>query len=149
MDKKSIVFLLLLILAPVIIYFLWPTDESRIKKLVKEGAAAVEKKETDKVMAKVSFNYRDDYGFTYMMMKKMFEDQFKRMSDIKIDYEDLKLQIKEDSALVDLNVRVIATIGDSTGYIIGDIKTPAHIKLTLEKERANWLVTKTEGLPNF
>ena len=146
MRKKSVIFLFLLILSPIIIYFLWPSDESRIKKLIKEGAAAIEKKEIDKVMSKVSFNYYDDYGFTYILIKKLLEDQFRTMSDIKVEYENLKITVKKDSAIADLDVRVIATIGNETGYIIGDIKKPVHLKFTLEKERVKWLVMKIEGL---
>lgn len=146
MKKKSVIFLFLLILSPIIIYFLWPSDESRIKKLIKEGAAAIEKKEIDKVMSKVSFNYYDDYGFTYILIKKLFEEQFRTMSDIKVEYGNLKITVEKDSAIADMDVRVIATIGNETGYIIGDIKKPVHLKFNLEKERVKWLVTKTEGL---
>jgi hypothetical protein len=49
-----------------------------------------------------------------------------------------------------MDVRIIATIGNETGYIFGDLPKPAHLKFTLEKERTKWLVAKTEGLPfNF
>ena len=70
MSKKSIILIFILILSPVLIYFLWPSDESRIKKLIKEGVAAVEKEEVDNVMSKVSFNYQDDRGMTYILIKK-------------------------------------------------------------------------------
>ncbi|MDP2276599.1 MAG: hypothetical protein Q8K51_00085 [Nitrospirota bacterium] len=146
MSKKSAILLFLLIISPVLIYFLWPSDESRIKKLIKEGAAAVEKEEIDNVMAKVSFNYQDDRGMTYMLIKKILTEQFKSLSDIKIEYENLKIEVKEKMANAEFDLRVIAAIGSQTGYIIGDLKTPARIKLFLEKERLNWLVTKTEGL---
>jgi len=149
MSRKSIIFLFLLILAPVIIYFLWPSDESRIKKLIKEGAQAIEKKEVDNVMSKVSFTYQDDYGLSYALLKKVLEDQFRVMSDIKVEDENLKIDVKENSASAELDVRVIATMGNQTGYIIGDIKKPEHLKFTLEKERVKWLVTKTEGLRNM
>lgn len=146
MSKKSAILLFLLIISPVLIYFLWPSDESRIKKLIKEGAAAVEKEEIDNVMAKVSFNYQDNHGFTYILLKRVFEEQFKRMSGIKVEYENLKIEVKDKSASASFDLRVIATIGNDTGYIIGDLKTPEHLKLYLEKERINWFVTKTEGL---
>lgn len=146
MSKKSIILIFILILSPIIIYFVWPSDESRIKKLIKEGAAAVEEEEIDNVMAKVSFNYQDNHGFTYILLKRVFEEQFKRMSGIKVEYENLKIEVKDKSASASFDLRVIATIGNDTGYIIGDLKTPEHLKLTLEKERINWLVTKAEGL---
>jgi hypothetical protein len=146
MSRKSVILLFLLIIATVVIYFLLPTDENRIKKLIKKGAAAVEKKEIDNVMAKVSFNYQDDRGMTYMLIKKILAEQFKSLSSIKIEYENLKIEVKEKLATAEFDMRVIATIGNQTGYIIGDLKTPAHIKLFLEKERARWLVIKTEGI---
>jgi len=146
MSKKSVILLFLLIISPALIYFLWPSDESRIKKLIKEGAAAVEKKEVDNVMSKVSFNYQDDRGMTYILIKKILESQFKTMSGIKIEYENLKIEVKEKLATAEFDLLVIATIGNQTGYIIGDLKTPARIKLFLEKERVSWLVIKTEGL---
>ncbi len=146
MNKKSVILLFLLIISPALIYFLWPSDESRIKKLIKEGAAAIEKEEVDNVMSKVSFNYQDDHGMTYMLIKKVLESQFKAMSGIKVEYENLSIEVKDKSASAYFDLLVIATIGDNTGYIIGDLKTPARIKLFLEKERATWLVIKTEGL---
>ena len=146
MSKKSAILIFLLIISPVLIYFLWPSDEARIKKLIKEGAEAIEKKEIDKVMAKVSFNYQDEKGITYILIKKILESQFKTMSGIKIEYENLKIEVKEKLATAEFDLLVIATIGDQTGYIIGDLKTPARIKLFLEKERATWLVIKIEGI---
>lgn len=146
MSKKSVIVLFLLILSPVLIYFLWPSDESSIKKLIKEGAAAVEKKEVDNVMSKVSFNYQDDRGMTYILIKKILTEQFKSLSGIKVEYENLKIEVKEKLANAEFDLRVIATIGNQTGYIIGDLKTPARIKLFLEKERATWLVIKAEGI---
>jgi hypothetical protein len=147
MSKKSIVLLFILIAAPLIIYLIWPSDESRIKKLFREGAQAVEKEDLDAAMSKVSYNYRDEYGLTYLYMKEMMKSAFQRMKDIKVEYENLKINITDRTATADMDVRIIATIGNNTGYIIGDLPNPAHLKFTLEKERTTWLVTKTEGLP--
>jgi hypothetical protein len=142
--------LFLLIAAPLIIYFLWPSDESRIKKLFREGSAAIEKKDIDAVMSKVSFNYRDEYGFTYLYIKETMKRLFLKMSDIKIEYENLHINITDKTAAADMDVRIIATIGNDTGYILGDLPKPVHLKFTLEKERTKWFVTKADGLPfNF
>jgi preprotein translocase subunit SecG len=53
MSRKTIIFLILLFAAPVIIYLLFPSDKSNISKLFGQGAAAVEAKKTEDVMAKV------------------------------------------------------------------------------------------------
>jgi hypothetical protein len=150
MSKKSLILLFIVIILPIVLYFLWPSDESRIKKLFKEGSHAIEKEELDTVMSKVSFNYRDEYGMTYLYMKELMKSVFQRMSDIKIEYENLMIKVNDKTATADMDVRIIATIGNDTGYILGDLPKPVHLKFTLEKERTKWLVTRTEGLPfNF
>jgi len=147
LNKKSIALLILVITIPVLIYLLWPSDESRIKKLFKEGSQAIEKEDLDGVMSKLSFNYHDEYGMNYLYIKESMESVFQQMNDIKIEYENLKIKIDKKTAAADMDVRILATIGNDTGYIFGDLAKPVHLTFTLEKERAKWLVTKTEGLP--
>jgi hypothetical protein len=150
LSKKTIVILFIFFALPIILYLLWPSDESRIKKLFKEGSQAIEKKELDAVMSKVSFNYRDEYGLTYLYIKKLMKSVFQRMNDIKIEYENLDIKVNDKNATADMDIRILATIGNDTGYILGDLAKPVHLKFTLEKERIKWLVVKTEGLPfNF
>lgn len=150
MSRKTIIFLVLLIIAPVIVYLLWPSDESRIKKLFREGTGAVQQEKLDEVMAKVSFNYTDEYGLTYLFIKEGMTRLFLNMDNIKIEYEITRIEIKDKAATAELDIRVLATHGSDTGYIAGDLPKPLHMKFSLEKERTTWLITKTEGLPlNF
>lgn len=150
MNKKTIALLFILIVIPLIIYLLWPSDESRIKNLFKEGSQAIEKEDLETVMSKVSFNYRDEYGFTYLYLKDLMKTLFKQMNDIKIEYENIVINVHDDTATADMDVLILATMGNNTGYILGDLSEPAHLTFTLEKERTKWLVIKTEGLPfNF
>ena len=149
MSKKTIAILFLLLLTPVILYLLWPSDESRIKKLFKEGSAAIEKEDLEAVMSKVSFNYQDEYGFNYLYIKETMKYVFKQMSDIKVEYENLRINVTDKTATADMDVMVLATISGNTGYVLGDLAKPAHLKFTLEKERSKWSVIKTEGLPPF
>jgi hypothetical protein len=150
MSRKSVIILALLILALVIIYFLWPSDESRIRKLFRGGAKAIEQEKIDEVMAAVSFNYTDEYGLTYLYIKQGMTRVFQRMDGIKVEYEITRLEIKDDGAAAELDIRVIASEGNDTGYAVGDAARPVHMKFTLEKQRTTWLVSRTEGLPlNF
>ena len=50
-------------------------------------------------MSKASFNYQDDYGLSYAMLKRVLEEQFKVMSDIKVEYENLKVEVKKTRQL--------------------------------------------------
>lgn len=145
MNKKLIIIFLLFLIPAFALYLLWPSDESRIKKLFKEGAGSIESRDLDGVMSKVSFNYRDEHGMTYLFIREMLGKEFKRLSGIHVEYEDLKIRISEYRGIAELNIRVVATIGNETGYIIGDVRTPLHLSFTLEKERMKWLIVRAEG----
>lgn len=146
MSKKSIILLMLLIISPVIIYFVWPTDEGRIRKLFREGAGAVEAEKTDDVMSKVSFSYSDRQGLSYISIKQGIEREFKAMSNIKIEYDITRLEIKDKTATAGMDVRVIASYGTDTGYVVGDAARPAHLIFSLEKGPTGWLISSSEGL---
>jgi len=160
MNKKLFTGLLSVLLLVSVLYLLWPSDEARIRKLFKEGAGAVESRDLDGVMSKVSFAYRDDYGVTYLYLKEILKREFDRLSDIQVEYGELKIQIIKkggpgeerlspntpDMAVAELDIRVVATAGTETGYLLGDVKTPIHMRFTLEKERMNWLIVKAEGI---
>ena len=126
-------------------YLFWPTDESRIRTLFKEGAKAVESGDFAGVMARVSYSYRDEYGMTYLSLREALKRQFQRLSDISVEYEHLRVHVHGDAATAELEMRVIATSGNETGYIIGDIRAPLRVRFTLDKERTGWLIVKAEG----
>ena len=149
MNRKSLILISIPFVLAVLIYLLWPSDESRIRKLFKEGSQAIEKEDLDRVMSKLSFNYHDEYGMNYLYIKESMKSVFQQMNDIKIEYENLKIKVNKKNATADVDVRILATIGNDTGYIFGDLAKPGHLTFTLEKERAKWLVTKTEGLPHY
>lgn len=106
----------------------------------------MEREDLDAVMSKVSFNYRDDYGLTFLSMKESMQSVFKRMSDIKIAHENLAIKINDKTATADLDVRIVATVGNNSGYVMGDLRKPVHLRFTLEKEKMKWLITKAEGV---
>ncbi len=146
MSRKSIILVALLIISPVIIYFLWPSDEARIRKLFKEGARAVEEEKIDEVTAKVSFNYSDDNGLTYLILKDALGRFFRQLDHIKIEYEITAVRVDDGKAVADIDVRVVASSGADTGYIVGDAGKAERMTFHLEKERGKWLVAKAEGM---
>jgi len=145
-SKKTVILLCLLIISPIIIYFLWPTDESRIRKLFREGAKAIEARKVEEVMSKVSFNYTDEYGMNYIYMKEALTRIFQKMDKFSVEYKINNIEVKDENAFAEVDVRVVASSGTDTGYVVGDAPNPVHMKFYLEKIRTKWLVSKTEGL---
>jgi hypothetical protein len=146
MSRKTVIFLVLLIVSPVIVYLLWPSDESRIKKLFREGAKAVEEEKIDEVMAKVSYNYTDEYGLNYIYIKESMTRVFQRMDSIKVEYEITKIDIRDNTATAELDIRVIASHGSDTGYAVGDAARAVHMTFSFDKQRTTWLVTNAQGI---
>ncbi len=148
-KKKGLLIFHIIFAIAFLSYLLLSSDESKIKKLFKEGSRAIEREDIDAVMSKVSYNYRDENGMNYLSLKESIKSVFKQMNDIKVEYENLKIKVNKKTASTDMDVRILATVGNETGYIIGDLTKPIHLRFTLEKERTKWLVTKTEGLPQY
>ncbi|HXX80200.1 MAG TPA: hypothetical protein VEI46_01515 [Thermodesulfovibrionales bacterium] len=160
MKRKLVIGLLVVSVLIAVFYLLWPSDEARIRKLFKEGASAVESRDLESIMSKVSFAYQDENGVTYPYLKEILKREFDRLSDIQVEYEALRVEIIKkgglqgerlssdapDMAKAEMDIRVVATVGTETGYILGDVKTPVHMKFTLEKARMKWLIVKTEGI---
>ena len=149
MSRKTIILLFLLIVVPIIIYFVMPTDKARIKKLIKKGAVAVEQKDIKEVMSCVSLTYMDDYGMSYLYLKKGFERLFRTSDSIEVDYEGVQVVVDEKKAVAELDVWAIASRGANAAYIVGDAGNGIHIKFILQKEKLKWQVVKTEGLPKY
>ena len=141
---KRILLVLTLAVIALTAYFLWSSDESRIRKLFKDAAKAAEARNVDGIMSKISYAYRDDYGMSYLMLREQLKAQFTSLSDIHVEYEEMKINVVKDRATTELKLRVVATLGNETGYILGDIKTPLTLKITLEKERTKWLIARIE-----
>lgn len=137
--------LLLLVVSPVVVYLLWPSDEARIRKLIRQTAAAVEAEDLDRVMSSFDFAYRDAHGLSYLLLKKTLKLEFTRVSDIKVECEGLAVTVKAKKAKAVMGLRVIATMGEARGYYIGDFDTPLSVSVGLRKTpTGKWLVTEAE-----
>ena len=134
------------VLCLISIYVLYPTDERRIIRIINNSEDAVAEKNIDKLMEYVSYNYRDDYGSSYIQIKKILQTVLSRLNDIKIERTITKISVRENFAEAELDVRVIASEGEHRGYIIGDAGQAAAIKIFFEKSSYKWLIIKVEGV---
>ena len=147
MSKKSVLFLAVLLLAPIVLYFLWPSDEARIRRLFREGAQAVESRKVEAVLDKVSFSYADGNGLNYFGLKEMIKAVFAREKEIHVSYKIDRLDISGKTARAELKVNLSRTGGPAADLLPGRQDEPIVMTFTIEKEHGKWLITKTEGLP--
>ena len=135
----------LLFICAVAIYLFYPTDEKRIREVINNCEEAIVSEDIDELMKLLSYNYMDDYGNSYLQIKGKMQTVFRRLNEIEVERDIVKISIAEDHAEAELSVRVIASEGEDRGYIIGNAGTADRIKVFFEKSPYKWLITKVEG----
>ena len=153
MKSRKHLFSALLFICAVLAYVLYPTDENRIRKTLTNAGESVASEDIDGVMKFISFNYADDFGNNYLMLRKTLQSVFKRLDGIDIEKSIIKISVGDKKAESELSVRVAASAslgsqGNETdkGYIIGDAVDAAKIKVYFEKSLNKWLINRVEGL---
>ncbi|GAB4390550.1 MAG: hypothetical protein Kow0025_23330 [Thermodesulfovibrionales bacterium] len=145
---KAVAAVALLALALAAAWLLRPGDASRIRALIREAASAVEREDAGGVMAAISFGFRDERGRGYLELRKALEDRFRRYSDIVVEYEGLEVAVEDGRATATMGLRVIATLGGTRGYYLGDIREPVRLRLALEKgPTGKWLISGAAWTP--
>jgi hypothetical protein len=142
---------IVIILAAVGCFFLLKnilvSDEARIKRVIYNGKAAIEKKDIEGVMEQVSRSYRDDYGLNKVAIYALFQRVFHEFDAIDIRIEEMEITVGENKqGRATILTWATARTGDKTGYIAGSSEKPWKVTFTLVKEGSKWRVIKTEGI---
>ena len=141
-----LVFLIIIIICVVIFS---PTDKKRIWKVIVASEKAIIDEDIDGLMEGISFNYRDEYGGTYLLIKRRMETVFKRLDNIDTEIQLVKISVDKKQAEADINVRVTASHGEGRSYIAGDPANWQNMKIYLEKLRYKWEVISVKGLFDY
>ena len=132
-----------LVLAGMGAYVLWPTEEQRIERSLHGLARALEEKKVNDVISFLSFNYSDNHGARYLLVKKQLERSLPEYSDIRVELEPASIVVSQNTAQVRTGIRVSAVHGFDMGYFVGDFDHPAPVALVMEKHPpGKWLVLK-------
>jgi len=132
-----------LVLALLAVYVLWPSEEERIKKRLRNLAEALEQRNVDEIMNHLSFNYSDNHGASYLLVRKQLERRLPEYSEVRVEMEPPSIIVSENTAQVRTGLRVSAVHGYDMGYFVGDFDNPAPVALTMEKHPpGKWLVLK-------
>ncbi|MBI5043894.1 MAG: hypothetical protein HZC10_08760 [Nitrospirae bacterium] len=148
-NKKlfyGILFILIIAVSGIIIKFLLVSEKSRILKVINEGKDAIEAEDVEKCMSYVSLQYADDYGLRYLIVKRILIDVFKEFDGFKVLLDNVEIEVKEDKAVATFDLRIIVTLHNQPGYLVGTTDKPAKAKVYFIKERLKWQVVKVSGI---
>jgi len=141
-----LVFLTIVIIC-ILIFF--PTDKKRIWKVIVTSEKAIIDEELDGLMDNISYNYRDEYGGTYLLIKRRMEAVFKRLDNIEAEVQLVRISVDKKQAEAEINVKVTASYGEDRSYIVGDPANWQNMKIYLKKSPYTWEVIKVSGLSDY
>ena len=142
---KKIIILLSIIAIILLGYVLFlPDDDEKIKATVKKGKEAVEEENLSKIMAIFSIEYRDRYGLPYGSIRGAFNDLFNHADDIKVRYTIGEMNIKGDTSMVLVDVRVTGAVSNIKQDIVGNEHEAGRLELVLKKKHTKWLIISSE-----
>jgi ketosteroid isomerase-like protein len=123
------------------------TDEARIRRVIYQGKAAVEKKDIEGVMSQVSREYQDDYGLNKVAIMMIFQRVFKEFDSIAIKIEEMRIEINEkNQGQAFLLTWATVSDQDKTRYLVGSPEEPHQVTFLLAKEGGTWRVIKAAGV---
>jgi len=132
------------ILSVIAIIILYPSEESRIRGVINRAGRAIVEEDIDALMENISYNYADDYGNNYILLRKRMEMVFRRLDDIEIEKVFKDISVRDTDAEVMMRASVLASIGEERGYIYGGGGGSGIVKVYLEKSPHKWRIKRVE-----
>jgi len=149
MRRKG--FVIALVLAALICFILIKpllvSDETRIKRGVKEGVQAIEAKDVGKCLRHVSLHYKDEYGLTYMGVKGLLTRIFQEFDAFEIDLRNVRITLLDkEAASVTFDLKIKVSYRGQMGFLLGSGDFSNRITMSFVKEGRRWKVTQVEGV---
>ncbi len=143
MTKKAIIITVPILASLLLVYLFLPSDTKRIREIIYDGRDAIVRKDLERVMAHVSYNYRDRYGFTYLYIKENLKSLFQRTESFEIELDNLRVEVNDKKAEARFLIKVKALETAGEVFLLGSEDVYESVFMSLEKERLKWLVTET------
>jgi hypothetical protein len=146
--------LLLIAAALVLLYLFFPRgdDPREIESVFGDMRNAAEKKDADGVAEHFSLQYKDEYGATYPVVKKVIGNVFLKYDSVRVSYSGLSVVFSENEsgekeAAANLDVTITGYLSGMPHDLIGSESSPDNVTVTLKKSGlGGWKITGVEGL---
>lgn len=153
---KKVVILVVIILAILILVFGRSADDSsEIEAVIIKMTEAGKNGEYQGVTEYVSIEYRDDYGATYIIVKKLVENLFQKFNKFDTKYKNLSVSVDQaengdKTAAANLDIHITGYQSGVPVDIIGTEDLYQNITVHLKKTKLlGWKITKSEGFDNI
>lgn len=147
---KKILIVVILLVAIILIWQLYPTEEKRFKRDISALKDAVEKEHIERVIEYIDPQYADVGGMVYSELMETIEQFFAQVDSIKVQIRGQKVSIDSTDrnntifASCSLGLRVVARHEGDRVLAFGGIVKPSPVKAYFKKSEQHYKVYKAE-----
>jgi hypothetical protein len=148
--KKKFLLAIAVVVALLLVWLLYPTEERRLKNDIKQLRKAVENESIEKVGAYIDVQYRDNNELTRDELIEAIDRFFAEVDSISVQMKGLKVIIDSTAddntvfASCSLGVRVLARYGGERVLAFGGIVKPGTVKARMKKTEDTYEVYYAE-----
>jgi len=126
---------------------LFQDDEKRIRQIVAEIEQAAENKNSDGIMEHVSGEYSDDSGLNKFLLRRLLDNNFGRVDELRVTVEDADVFVTGKKATVNLKVTAQAVRQGRIFFPLGSENEAERPKVTFQKTgTGEWKIVKIENV---
>ncbi|MBN1879091.1 hypothetical protein JW823_03180 [bacterium] len=137
------------VIALLLIWYLVTAQNRPINRVIREVQDGFHDEDASVCLGYLSSDYIDAYGYGPDDIRLILMDIFQSLDDINVIILEKTVRRQGRNADVSLDFRIVATheLG-VRGYIIGDMKQPAHVVVHLSKSDRDWRITSLDRIEN-
>lgn len=145
------------IIGVLIVYFfvLGSDDAKEIEKVFDNILNSAREKDHEGVLEGFSIHYDDEYGYNYLVIKRIIENAFNEFDSMEGSYENLKVQISEGEngekvAYANVDVSALGVRGGIPKALLGGDGGYDNIDVTLKKSTLGpWKIIEVRGIDKY
>ena len=146
-----------LVLGSLLLYFLFTggDETSEIESVFDEIITSARDKDKEGMLNRFSIHYEDEYGYNYLVIKKVIENALQEYEDLDGSYENISVNLKEDErgdkiAYARVGAKATALKGGIPKTLIGSENSYDDIVVTLKKSAlGGWKIINIEGIDKY
>lgn len=123
--------------------------EGRIRAAIRGGVTAIEAEDLEKAISYLSTEYRDERGFSYLVVKRLLRDAFAQFNRFEIEMESPEIEFvkgENAGAWARFDLRLFVELEEQRGLLVGSLDEPSHLEIFFIKKPWGWLVGEIRGI---